>query len=221
MQQISALENDIQKANKALDQARTTYSSLQRQYQEQCAVSEKYRDDLRQRDEVVRNFQDAAGLQELEINKWNKEQANYEDRILKLERELETSNLVHGQLDGQKNENLMLKETIDRLRYDMDEMRTNMTAVTGGASNPSSAANTMTRSLGAELMGKMKESWEEEVEEEPEDEVEETEVETQDSDGEDVVQTIITRKKRVSRAPCLFDLTLTRPTEVRSQRKQG
>ena len=114
------------------------------------------------------------------------------------------------QLDEQKQENLMLKETIDRMRFDMDELRSSFTsAMTGGSSGANSAVNTISKSLGAELLGKMKSQWG------TEDEIDDTlegedvgELEMNDdldddaTEGEDVIQTIITRKKRVSGIGC-------------------
>lgn len=76
----------------------------------------------------------------------------------------------------------------------MDEMRNSLTSGMSGSSGQSSAANTVSKSLGAELLGKMK-GWgmNEEAEEAEEDAEDETGDETE---GEDVIQTIITRKKR-------------------------
>ena len=119
------------------------------------AASEKYRDDLRQREELIRNLREAASLHEVENAKWAKEHENYENRITALENELAIAQQAHAQLDEQKQENLLLKETIDRMRFDMDEMRSSAVAVTGG-SGQSSAANTMSKSLGAELLGQTK-----------------------------------------------------------------
>jgi hypothetical protein len=39
MGQIAALEAEVAKIQKALEGAKATYSSLQRQYQEQCGMS--------------------------------------------------------------------------------------------------------------------------------------------------------------------------------------
>lgn len=124
---------------------------------------------------------------------------------------------VYAQLDEQKQENLLLKETIDRMRFEMDEMRGSAAALGagggGGGGGGTSAGNTISKSLGAELMGKLK--WEEEGSEGEEDEDERdrsmetvsegegssvTAVEFDDEgdEDEDVIQTIITRKKRVS-----------------------
>lgn len=125
---------------------------------------------------------------------------------------------VYAQLDEQKQENLLLKETIDRMRFEMDEMRANAAlGLPPGGSGGTSTANTISKSLGAELMGKLK--WEEgrdgddegggEEEgseegksldterSEGDDSTTAVEVDEDDEDDEDVIQTIITRKKRV------------------------
>ncbi|KAG6806212.1 hypothetical protein H0H93_003341, partial [Arthromyces matolae] len=109
---------------------------------------------------------------------------------------------VHAQLDEQKQENLLLKETIDRMRFEMDEMRLSAAAAAAAnGSGQSSAANSLSKSLGAELAGRMKD-WEmdddgDETTIEEELLNEEIEVdEGEDTEGEDVVETIITRTKR-------------------------
>ncbi len=162
-------------------------------------ASEKYRHDLRQREETIRNLKETGSLHEMEAMKWTKEHEAYEARISSLEDELELAQQVQAQLDEQKQENLLLKETIDRMRFDMDEMRNSASSVMGGSSGNSSAANTLSKSLGAELASKIKGGWGlEDAEEDVEDEGDSAETTVErDSDGEDVIQTIITRKKRV------------------------
>ena len=94
----------------------------------------------------------------------------------------------------------MLKETIDRMRFEMDELRS--AASTGGGSGTASIKGSVSKSLGAELLSKMKEGvWDMEDDVEGHDEtvrVDESHVEDEDTEGEDVIQTIITRTKRVS-----------------------
>ena len=240
MAQIAALEAEMAKVQKQLDAAKATYSSLQKQYNEQCRTyhfstlrfqnfqkahylfsfseaSEKYRDDLRKREDAIRNLREAAALHEIETHKWQREHDTYEDRINQIELELSSALEAHTHLDEQKQENLLLKETIDRMRFEMDEMRhaaSSNTLVGGGSSGHSSAVNTMSKSLGAELAGKMN-YWDMDGEGEgdsgemmmmmsPETTVvdeDETEVE----EDEEVIQTIITKRKRV----CLFSSTLS------------
>ncbi|KAL0574426.1 hypothetical protein V5O48_007529 [Marasmius crinis-equi] len=202
--QISTLESEIGKLTKQLESAKTTYQNLQRQYQEQCAASEKYRDDLRRRDETIRNLTDAAQMHELEQNKWARERDVTEARIAQLEEEIMTSQETHQQLEEQKQENLMLKETIDRMRYDMDELRNSLaSSVTGGTSSGlNSRSGTVSKSLGAELAAKLAQDGEDSEPEDMSDEGEEAGSETvveeiDASDDEDVIQTIIRRRRKV------------------------
>ena len=120
----------------------------------------------------------------------------YEERILLLERDLEVLSIAHTQLDEQKQQNLFLKETIDRVRYEMDEMRNAAPGNIAG-NGLSSAANTISKSLGAELMGKMKFSMDNDEDLDDGDTAVDDEDETEGEDEEDVVQTIITKRKRV------------------------
>lgn len=85
---------------------------------------------------------------------------------------------AESHLETQKQENLQLKETIDRMRFELDEARSNNAAsghsrgVTG-----SSGAPTLSRNLGAEISRRLEES--QEVSEEEEDSYVETVVTTQ------------------------------------------
>ncbi|KAK2459883.1 hypothetical protein APHAL10511_008083 [Amanita phalloides] len=206
MTQIGALEAEITKVTRALDHARATYTSLQKQYQEQCAASEKYRDDLRIREEFIRTLREAATMHELEVGKWAREEQSYEDRIAHLETELGVAQQAHAQLDEQKQENLLLKETIDRMRFEMDEMRSGLQAgmQLGVVGLPGSGRSTISKSLGDELADKMKWEMGEEANEasrEGDEEEEDglsfnSETAVDESGEEDVIETIITKRKR-------------------------
>lgn len=158
-------------------------------------------------------------MHELEAGKWAREQDSYEERIAHLEAELTVAQQAHVQLDEQKQENLLLKETIDRMRFEMDEMRSglNLGLHSGTLGLPGSSRGTISKSLGDELVGKLK--WDDEEAsatsceraEEEEEEKEgssfnsETAVELDDESGEeDVIQTIITKRKRVRNAYYLY-----------------
>ena len=214
-----ALESEIAKQQMSLDNARTAYQSLQKQYQEQCSMglslntlhqpdfvaaeSERYCNSIRRRDQELKDLQDAATLHALEAQKWTPELESYERRIIALEGDLSIAQQAHAQLDEQRQDNLMLKETIDRMRFEMDEMRNNASGLGSGAgSRGSSQKGSLSKSLGAELLSKMGPQWG--MEDEGSD-VEEFEPDERDTEAEDVIQTIITRKMRV----CLSSLSLT------------
>ncbi|KAF8072232.1 hypothetical protein FPV67DRAFT_1560862 [Lyophyllum atratum] len=200
MTQIGQLEQEIVKITKALDHSRNSYNGLNRQYQEQIAHAADDREALHKANEVKRTLDAEARQHKEEQAKWNQGNEVYDARIAYLENEITIAQQTQAQLDEQKQENLLLKETIDRMRFDMDEMRNNAAAATGG-SGQSSATNTMSKSLGAELLGKMKGGWgmNSEAEGEAENERSNMSIEVdegEETEGEDVIQTIITRKKR-------------------------
>jgi hypothetical protein len=131
-------------------------------------------------------------------------QHNYKQRIQALHEDLESAQQAVAALDEPKQENLMLKVTIDRMRFDMDEMRMNAMGGRGGGMGES-VQGSMSKSFGAELSRRMKEmdAWEAEEPEEPEPRDEEEiavgEIDDgEETEGEDMLQTIITRTKQVS-----------------------
>ena len=163
--------------------------------------SEDLRNTLRRKDEEIRNCRESLSLQQMETSKYLKENEAYEERIVLLEQDLALAQQAQTSLDEQKQENLMLKETIDRMRFDMDELRATLTSNTAG-SGTSSAPGSVSRSLGAELLSQMKDDseW---IDDDDEADAAATLKELgiddpdENTDGEDIVQTIITRKKKV------------------------
>ena len=111
--------------------------------------SEKYRDALRQKDEEMKEMsrQSMRNVQDAEQRDQNR-LAN-ELHVAQLEEELISMREAEGNLDLQKAENLLLKETIDRLRFELDELTNN--ATTGSIGVPPSHSGTVSKSLGAEF----------------------------------------------------------------------
>ena len=164
------------------------------------AESEKYRNSLRRKDQERKELEESAQLHQIEVQKWVQQREALEATHLITEKELAIARQAQAELEDQKQENLVLKETIDRLRFDLDELRTREHTGSGGPSATTSQFGSVSKSLGAELMNR----WEslapddedtENVEDEEEDE------EDTDTDGEEMIQTIITRKKRVRERP--------------------
>lgn len=207
----------MNKATKQLENSRATYITLNRIYQDQVASSEQYRNDLREREREIMGLREAVSLHEVEAARFAQEQGLMEDRIHRLENDLDVAARAQEELDQQKQENLLLKETIDRMKFDLDELRNKENWATG-SSGPTSAANSISKSLGAELSAKLKDGrWNLDPEEDArrEEILEEEDDITEGEEDEDVVQTIITRKKRVSFLACIFCLTLNFSAESR------
>jgi chromosome segregation ATPase len=121
--QIHALESEVQRLQRQVEAGRASYEGLQKQYREQLMEAERVRNSLRDRDIELHQLRDGAALGTLEAGKWAKERDTYEDRIGVLEGDLVAAAAAHASLEDQKQENMMLKETIDRLKYEMDELR--------------------------------------------------------------------------------------------------
>jgi hypothetical protein len=135
-------------------------------------------------------------LHQIEVQKWNQQREALEAAHLITEQELAIARLAQTELEDQKQENLVLKETIDRLRFDLDELRTREHAASGGPSASTSQFGSVSKSLGAELMNRWESMAQDEEAAENEEEEEDDE-EDSSTDGEEMIQTIITRKKRV------------------------
>lgn len=158
------------------------------------AESERTRSQLRARNDDLKHAKENLDLQSLELQKWASIQVNYDAQLQSLQEELQAAQMTNAELDEQKQENLMLKETIDRMRYEMDEMRNNIAGVASGGTV--SAKGSVSRTLGMELGNRLKDmEWEDRDDDERVKELLEEESEEED---EDVIQTVITRTKRVS-----------------------
>ncbi|CAE6441003.1 unnamed protein product, partial [Rhizoctonia solani] len=132
MTQLATFESEIQKLQKSLEHHKAQYSNMQKQYQEQCTETERMRNALRRREQEIKEADDRASMHEAEAQKWAREREALEKSIETLEVELSVTRHASNELDEQKQENLLLKETIDRLRFDLDALRAGMTSSVGG-----------------------------------------------------------------------------------------
>ena len=146
----------------------------------------------------------------VETDKWSKEQQILEDRINQLTGDLELAQQAYSSLDDQKAENLLLKETIDRLRFEMDEMRTNAAnALEQSKDGVAGNAASVGRTLGAEMFRAGVDPNHAPLrhvqqEEDSEDEAIVDEIINQESDDDEFIQTVITKtRKRVRPLPSL------------------
>ncbi|KAJ3716970.1 hypothetical protein C8R42DRAFT_611397 [Lentinula raphanica] len=207
--QISSLESEVARLTKELSASRDSLHALHKQYSEQTAISERYRQDLRSREDHIRSLLDQASLHDVEIGKMTEREKEWEERVLKLEREVEEAREGCAELVQQKTENLGLKETIDRLRFEMDEMRSGMSSGLGTIGMPGSGMNsrnnTISKSLGAELRSQLEreereraergDAGDDEDDTEGEDTVVEEVVDDNDEEG-NFITTIIKRTRR-------------------------
>lgn len=170
---------------------------------EGAAEAQRLRDLLRDRDNEIHNLEES--LQEHEADEakvrcqlanpftadrqYTREIQTLEAEIKRIESDLLIARKAESVLETQKQENLQLKETIDRMRFDLDEARAAASSANKGShgrssTNISSAAGTMSRNLGDEINRRLLKA--EVVDEEP----------PESEDGDSIVETIVTTQRR-------------------------
>lgn len=111
-----------------------------------------------------------------------------EAEIKRIESDLVIARRAESVLETQKQENLQLKETIDRMRFDLDEARAAVATANKGSHGRngtiSSAGGTLSRNLGDEINRRLLNA--EVVSEEHE----------ESEEGDSIVETIVTTQRR-------------------------
>ncbi|WWC86793.1 uncharacterized protein L201_001672 [Kwoniella dendrophila CBS 6074] len=181
--QISGFEADIMSLQRSLDNAKSNHASMQKMYNSQCDEAQRLRDLLRDRDEEIRALEEDIQAHAADEEKFDREVQALETEVKRLESDLSVARQAESHLDVQKQENLALKETIDRMRFDLDEARAQAANAVGfsghrAQASGSSAGGTLSRNLGDELNKRLMEAQPLE-EHSDEDEVVETVVTTQ------------------------------------------
>ncbi|KZS92535.1 hypothetical protein SISNIDRAFT_550525 [Sistotremastrum niveocremeum HHB9708] len=189
-QQIQKLEEEIAKVQRSLDNTKVQYANLQRQYQEQCAESEKYRNTLRVRDDDIKRAKDLNDRQAQDLTKLHADLKTAEESRSQLQAEVALLREAADSLELQKQENLLLKETIDRMRFELDELTNSSSAAAMGTA-PGSQQTTLSKSLGAEFARSVRGADDNKKEDRAED------GDGESTEGEEEIQTIITRKRKV------------------------
>ncbi|CAG8511257.1 11972_t:CDS:10 [Gigaspora margarita] len=122
--QITALEGEVQRIGKDLSGQMQLYHQLKRQYEEQREEAEKLKDLVKIKEEELHNTQRNLNYMSSEEKKWLDNRERLEHALSKLEQDLASAQASEIALEEQRNENMHLKETIDKLKLDLEEIRT-------------------------------------------------------------------------------------------------
>ncbi|CAD6590003.1 MAG: hypothetical protein TREMPRED_005592 [Tremellales sp. Tagirdzhanova-0007] len=180
--QITGFEADIQSLQKSLENSKANHASMQKMYNSQCDEAQRLRDLLRDRDAVVKELEIGIQAHEADEKKSSREIKALEIAIKRLETDLSVSRQAESGLQVQKQENLALKETIDRMRFELDEASAtdiktgSMLHQRAGTSGP----QTLSRNLGDELSRRL---------------IEVERVRQESEEGDSVVETIVTTQR--------------------------
>ncbi|KAF8689037.1 hypothetical protein RHS03_09269, partial [Rhizoctonia solani] len=199
MTQLATFESEIQKLQKSLEHHKVQYSNMQKQYQEQCTETERMRNVLRRREQEIKDADDRGFVHEAEAQKWAREREALEKSIETLEVELSVTRHASNELDEQKQENLLLKETIDRLRFDLDALRAGMTSSVGGLNQ---GQGILSMSLANEIREGFERREREERENNRDDDETDAEVTVEDGEGSEdgyIETTVTTTRKRTGK----------------------
>ncbi|WWD07540.1 hypothetical protein V865_005641 [Kwoniella europaea PYCC6329] len=182
--QISGFEADIMSLQRSLENAKMNHANMQKMYNSQCDEAQRLRDMLRDRDDEIRSLEENVQAHAADEEKFNREVQALESEVKRLESDLSVARQAESHLDVQKQENLALKETIDRMRFDLDEARAqaaNSAGASGHRAQPSgsSGGGTLSRNLGDELSRRLLDA--QKLEEE--------------SDEGEVVETVVTTQR--------------------------
>ncbi|WVQ75920.1 hypothetical protein IAR50_005555 [Cryptococcus sp. DSM 104548] len=154
--QISGFEADILSLQRSLENAKVNHANMQKMYNSQCDEAQRLRDMLRDRDAEIQELEEVTHTQAADEEKLSHEIQALEAEVKRLEGDISLARQAESHLQVQKQENLGLKETIDRMRFDLDEARA-QAALAGNAGRGSNSATassmggTISRNLGDEL----------------------------------------------------------------------
>lgn len=166
---------------------------------------------IRSKDEELRLADENLSNANSDLAKITRERDYLQSQAARLEEELTEARAAVDALEEQKNENLQLKETIDRLRLDLDELRTQARAIadskTGGSalsrstSGQDSVPATLSKNLGRELARRFAGEEEEGIDEQGE-ESKDAKEDVEDAYEEEIVTT---RRRLVSSSRMSLD----------------
>ncbi|GAA5901626.1 hypothetical protein JCM8208_001560 [Rhodotorula glutinis] len=212
LQQISSLEGDISKLTKSLERSREAYDGMKRNYTATCEEAERLRTLVAETRRENRAAEEAMQSHSLQVQQFEHDREMLQQAIARLEADLADARRAQDSLDDQKQENLLLKETVDKLRFEIEEMRSvgrKSGFLDGGSAGPGGAFasprktldDSINKSLGREIASQMAAQQENESSEEEE-----------DTAGEDDVDDIIVTTHRRIKKRGKKSTTATEPT---------
>ncbi|KPV78192.1 uncharacterized protein RHOBADRAFT_50691 [Rhodotorula graminis WP1] len=213
LQQISSLESDISKLTKSLERSREAYDGMKRNYTATCEEAERLRTLVAETRRENRAAEEAMQSHALQVQQFEHDRELLQQAIARLEADLADARRAQDSLDDQKQENLLLKETIDKLRFEIEEMRSvgrKSGFLDGGSAGPGGAFasprktldDSINKSLGREIASQMAAQQENESSEDEE----------EDTAGEDDVDDIIVTTHRRIKKRGKKSSTATEPT---------
>ncbi|KAJ3278040.1 hypothetical protein HK104_002709 [Borealophlyctis nickersoniae] len=124
--QIESLEASVMSLKRQLTSAKTNCTQLRQHLEHQTDMAERLTGTIRSRESELLSTQQNMELFELELNRANEEKAQLESDIKRLEMDLE---MTDESVESLKSENADLKQIIDGLRANIEELERHQPAV--------------------------------------------------------------------------------------------
>ncbi|GAA5980846.1 hypothetical protein JCM10908_003889 [Rhodotorula pacifica] len=197
LQQIGLLEGEVAQLNKSLERSREAYETMKRSYTSTCDEADRLRTLVAELRRENRNAEETIQGHSLQVQQFERDHDRLQQAVDKLESELASARQAQDALENQKQENLLLKETIDKLRFEIEEMQSIgpksgfIDSSQQAFLSPSkSLAESISKSIGREIATQMSTAEDEESDEEDE------AIEREDA-ADDMDDIIVTTHRRI------------------------
>ncbi|WAR60435.1 hypothetical protein PtB15_9B374 [Puccinia triticina] len=149
--QLTNSDDQMSRLNSSKSLLEENYHKIKIKWEEAVAESEKLRTQLNLKEEELRCTNRSIQSHASEVKKWELDRQMREEHIKNLNMELQELQTTREILEEQKQANLDLKATIDRLKYELDEQRTRNAGSSVADSRPTSIAGSLSQNLGEEF----------------------------------------------------------------------
>lgn len=149
--QLSNSDDQMSRMNKEINSLQDHCHKVKHKWDIAVGESEKLRTQLNLKEEELRYAHQSIRSHASDLRKWESDRQLHEDVIKKLNLELHELQSTREILEEQKQANLELKATIDKLKFELEEQRARYAGSSVADSRPTSVAGSLSKSLGAEL----------------------------------------------------------------------
>ncbi|CAH7665864.1 hypothetical protein PPACK8108_LOCUS157 [Phakopsora pachyrhizi] len=149
--QLTNSDEEITRLQKELSNLQNNHVKTKQKCDEFLTELEKVRSQLSVKEEELRYANQSVQSHASDINKWEGERKFFEDLVKKLQGDLSEQQRNGEILEEQKQANLDLKATIDKLKFELDEQRARLSGSLGPSSRPISIAGSVRNTFGEEI----------------------------------------------------------------------
>ncbi|KAG0145701.1 hypothetical protein CROQUDRAFT_658362 [Cronartium quercuum f. sp. fusiforme G11] len=149
--QLANADEEVGKLHKDLESLQENYQRIKQKYEDCISELDKLRSMLRTRDEELRYANTSLQAHSSDLRKWEEERKLVDEHVQKLQNERDMLKDAAVILEQQKQANIELQSTLDRVKHELDESRAMNQSSSMIGSRPTSIAGSVSQSFGEEL----------------------------------------------------------------------